>query len=142
MNEGENIVEVSTLQVQLQELNRRSQVYLAQFWQVPLAYLGTIIIIVSIKANELSKDIIVFIYFMSFIVGTLIFWHMLNIVDWNKRATRNIIAIERALLLDKVKDHRLAEIAPWGYWLPLLLIVICAVIVSAILLFKNLNISV
>ncbi len=142
MTEGQNIVERPTLHVQLQELNKRSQLYLAQFWQVPLAYLGSIIVGMFIKSTPVTKCQETAIYIISTVAGILIIWHMLNIAGANRRATRNIRAIEKALSLDTVKNHELAHVASCCYWLPLLLIVMFSVIGSLILLIRHLCCSV
>ena len=142
MSQQNNGVEKSTLEVQLQEVNKRSQFYLAQFWQVPMAYLGVTLLAVSANYNTKQETVTLLVMVVSIVAGIFVLLHMFSMIKGNRRATKNIIAIEKALRLDLVKDHTLAKLASIFYWLPLLLVVTLTVAACIILLLKKLCISV
>ena len=139
---NENDVDKSTLEVQLVEVNKRSQFYLSQFWQVPIAYLGVTLLAVSAKINFDEKNLKILVISISIITGILVLLHMMSMIFANRRATKNIIAIEKALKLDLVKDHTCAKLASFFYWLPLMLVVSLSVLGYTTLLLKILCVSV
>ena len=139
---NENDLDKSTLEVQLIEVNKRSQFYLSQFWQVPIAYLGVTLLAVSAKLNIDEKNLRILVISISIITGILVLLHMMSMIFANRRATKNIIAIEKALKLDLVKDHTCANLASIFYWLPLMLVVLLSVLGYTTLLLKILCVSV
>lgn len=136
MTNGKNNVEKSSLEVQLSEVNKRSQLYLSQFWQVPLAYLAATLIAVSQIKNNTGERADIFILLSSIIAGIFVFIHIILMAIWNRKATNNIRALEKKLKFESVSDFNLAELAGPGYWSPLILLVISTILIYIYLLYK------
>ena len=136
MTSGTNNVEISSLEVQLSEVNKRSQIYLSQFWQVPLAYLAATLVTVSQININTEKRTSMFILLASVIVGIFVIIHMSQMVIWNRKATKNIIALEKKLKFESVCDFKLAELAGFWYWFPLISLVIFTELIYIYLIYK------
>lgn len=130
--------ELSALIAQLPEINKRSQIYLSRFWQIPFAYLGgTLVIVSNLNYDSNNKKIVSFVLILSIIIGLLVLLHMYYIQKRNITATNNLILLEEKLKFNKIdNNYKIASLACRGYWASMYLIVISSMVGYIYLLFS------
>jgi len=113
------------------ELNARTRWYGSHLWQVPFAYLGVTGALVFSLAERCPSRFSLGC-FTSSIFGFMVLIHLVFIVERERRAVRNLIALETKLgLVEPAK-------ARWWYNLPFLLSVFGASVLYLCLGFKSL----
>ncbi|AUM14703.1 hypothetical protein [Ketobacter alkanivorans] len=94
-----------SLRVQLTELNNRSRWYSSQLWQLPFAYLGvTGLLFGGVAGGELFEWLILCL--VVFLSGPFVIEHMSNIADGERRAVKNLIAVEDKLGIPNTAQYK------------------------------------
>lgn len=100
-----------SLRVQLTELNNRSRWYSSQLWQLPFAYLGvTGLLFGGVAGGGLFEWLILCL--VVFLSGPFVIEHMANIADGERRAVKNLIAVEEKLGLPNTAQYKESYTTP------------------------------
>ena len=121
MNEPQNgMPNPDSLRVQLSELNTRSRWYSTQLWHVPFAFFGvTGVVVAQVAARAIH--LLPAVFFSAAIFGAFVLWHMVGMIQGEKRAVYNLQETERLLALPSTAKYK-----PCNYVLPLMLSVVAA----------------
>jgi hypothetical protein len=88
----------ATRRAQLTELNVRSRWYVAQLWQVPLAFVATTAIPLAQLASKANGRVILALALVGAgAIGFLVFLHLVGVRADAKRAVENLKKIEKEL---------------------------------------------
>jgi len=93
------------LMAQLHELNDRSRMYNSQIWQVPFAFFGLTILVLSTIMNNSNTYLFVFSLVLELSLGVAVIIHMLGLQDGIKRAVTNIKIIELKMGLENTVKY-------------------------------------
>ena len=115
---AEDLPVVSTL---LAEANGRSQFFMDKLWQIPMAYAAAAGITMSRASGPHGA-----IEATVAAVGLAVLVHMAAMLHGNRRATHNLIKLERALEIEQL-ELTYARILPWPYWLPVFFVPIAMI---------------
>ncbi len=94
--------ELTSLNVQLSELNNRTRTYSARLWQLPLAYFGA----AGVVLVQVSTAALPWMLLATAIVGAVLSLHLWGIEDGRNRATKALIDLERQLNLPAASRNR------------------------------------
>lgn len=100
-----------SLRVQLSELNIRGRWYSSQLWQLPFAYFGVSGLVVG-QALTRNTTYLPVILIAVAIFGFFVIWHMIGILDGQKRSVDNIQSIEKSLHLPVTALWKLYYVLP------------------------------
>ena len=115
---------------QMHELNDRSRMYNSQIWQVPFAYFGLTILVISTIMNNANTYIFVFSLILEVFLGIAVIIHMFGLQDGINRAVNNIEKIESKIGLENTVKYSKQT------WWPFLMMVI---IVTAYFIFMSIS---
>jgi Flp pilus assembly protein TadB len=107
-DEVKSEVSNESLRVQLAELNNRSRFYSGQIWQLPLAYL----VAVGLVLAQLKDGVLVIGFLAAGVLGVLLLIHLFGIDDGRRRATRHLQRLERELNLTQTAEEKRGYTAP------------------------------
>ncbi|OPX21346.1 MAG: hypothetical protein B1H03_06765 [Planctomycetales bacterium 4484_113] len=99
MNEPRPAIDNPALIEQLNQLNQRVRLYAQQIWQIPLAYLGLVLLSLAGSENVQGREPGLVMVFMG-AVGILVFCHYLGLVQANDWGVKKIEETESKLGLD------------------------------------------
>ena len=90
---------------QLHELNDRSRMYNSQIWQVPFAYFGLTILVISTIMNNASTYIFMFSLIVEISLGVAVIIHMVGLQDGINRAVSNLKIVESKMGLENTVKY-------------------------------------
>jgi uncharacterized integral membrane protein len=103
---------------QLHELNDRSRMYNSQIWQVPFAYFGLTILVITTIMNNTNTYTFVFSLIFELSLGVAVIIHMLGLQDGINRAVSNVKKVESKMGLENTVKYSKQT------WWPLFIMVI------------------
>lgn len=102
-----------SLRIQLGVLQSRIEIHGNRMWQLPLTYLGALV--VSISQVDSPKSMLKpwFIFFLLFILGTLLLWCMYGAFEGYQRTAGYMIQVEAELKLPPATAKRISHYLPY-----------------------------
>ena len=114
---------LASLRTQFTELNNRSRWYSSNLWQIPFAYFA-IFTIVLVQVMKEFPNYFPLVLLSTGFFGVFVIWHMVGVIDGEKRAVQNLKEIENQLNLKQTVAYK-----PINYIAPLFLALIIGVLV-------------
>ncbi len=120
--------ESDSLRAKLREANERSRRYSSRLWQIPLAFIGIVGVVVGGVIKDIENSPLTGPAFLALgVLGIAVAIHILGMADGHKRAVLNIQIVEEQLQLKKTVIYK-----PW-YWRTFYIVVIVISVTSLLL---------